>query len=141
MRRVHGIRTCARLYHLTNLWLRPWLAASFPMNFKALHRREFFAFFGRPIYGHIWLLWMALACLLIGWRVGKDPTAQQPIEDFTAMGKAAIVVQVLHLGWDLSDAERCRRLFEVNGPTRRVVPWLFLGAIALGAAWTVWAVW
>jgi hypothetical protein len=111
------------------------------MNIKLLNRREFFAFFERPIYGHIWLLWIATACLLIGWRVSGDPAAQKPIEDFTAMGKAAIAVQVLHLGYDLSDRRRSRHLFEKKGTSPQIAHWLFLGAIALGAAWAVWAVW
>src|SRR4051812_48304302 len=111
------------------------------MSLKVLNRREFFAFFDRPIYGHVWLLWLAITCLLIGWRVSVDPTGQRPIEDFTAMGKAAIAAQVLHLGFDLSNRERCRRLFEKKGGSRRIAHWLFFGFIALGAGWAVWAVW
>jgi hypothetical protein len=111
------------------------------MSLKVLNRREFFAFFERPIYGHVWLLWIAVACLLIGWRVSGDPTAQKPIEDFTATGKAAIAAQILHVGYDLSDRDRCRRLFEKKGAPPRIAHWLFFGAFALGAAWAVWAVW
>jgi hypothetical protein len=111
------------------------------MSLKVLNRREFFAFFQRPIYGHVWLLWIAVACLLIGWRISLDPTGQKPVEDFSSMGKAAITAQLLHIGYDPSDRERCRRLFEKTDATARIAHGLFFGAIALGAAWAVWAVW
>jgi hypothetical protein len=57
------------------------------------------------------------------------------------MGKAAIAAQILHVCFDLSDRERCRRLFERKQTSPKIAHWLFFGAIAFGAAWAVWGVW
>ncbi len=112
------------------------------MDLVSLYFHGLVRLFPRPIYAHLWMLWMGAMLTLTGYRLDHMADAPEPNrENFGVIGLSALGLVLFILVFHLSKAERRRELFQPPVPAPG--PWFavlcaLIAVLASGVTLYLW---